>query len=114
MLENFATGWPTDAGLSDAEWEQQMQMAEQAQALGKTVILVSQGSQYDQQREEFALASYLLVSDGLAYFRYTNQNNYEEIWNYANEKTDLGKPLGPRYQVGQAMEKGFYQRYRHR
>lgn len=107
MLENFATGWPTDAGLSDAEWEQQMQMAEQAQALGKTVILVSQGSQYDQQSEEFALASYLLVSDGLAYFRYTNQNNYEEIWNYANEKTDLGKPLGPRYQVGQSWKRDF-------
>jgi hypothetical protein len=45
---------------------------QQAQAMGKTVILVAQGDQYDQQRQEFALGSYLLVSDGLAYFRYTN------------------------------------------
>ncbi len=107
MLENFATGWSSEEGLSPAEWEQQMQMATQAQALGKTVILVSQGSQYDGQREEFALASYLLVSNGLAYFRYTNQNNYEEIWSYANQKLDLGRPLGARYQVGQSWRRDF-------
>ncbi|MDR3575812.1 MAG: putative glycoside hydrolase [Anaerolineaceae bacterium] len=107
MLENFATGWSNDAGLSPAEWEQQLQMAEQAQALGKKVILVSQGSQFDSSRQEFALASYLLVSNGLAYFRYTNQNAYDEIWNYANQKTDLGQPLGQRYPVNQSWRRDF-------
>ena len=57
------------ARLSVAEWEQQMEMAaSQAQAMGKTVILVAQGEQADYQRETFALASYLLVADGRAFF----------------------------------------------
>ena len=107
MLEYFATGWPNEGGLSPEEWEQQMKMAIEGQALGKTVILVSQGSQYDQQREEFALGSYLLVNNGSAFFRYTNLNNYEENWSYANQKFDLGIPLGARFQVGQSWRRNF-------
>jgi len=107
MIENFATGWPGDEGLSPVEWEQQIQMAAQAQALGKKIILVAQGDQYDEQREVFALASYLLVSDGLAFFRYTNHNHYEDIWNYANQNSDLGIPLAPRYQAAQHWRRDF-------
>ncbi len=107
MLENFATGWPGETGLSLREWEQQMQMVTQAQALGKTVILVAQGDRYDKPRQEFALASYLLVNDGLAYFRYTNHSVYEEDWAYANQNLDLGAPLGVRYRVGQSWRRDF-------
>ena len=107
MIENFALGWPDDNGLSPAEWEQQMEMVTQAQEMGKSVILVAQGDQYDQKSEQFALGSYLLVADGLAYFRYTNHNDYEQIWNYPNEKVQLGVPLGPRYMAGTTWERDF-------
>ncbi len=107
MIENFATGWPGGTGLTASEWEQQMLMAQQAQAMGKTVILVAQGDAYDKQRQEFALASYLLVSDGLAYFRYTNHSTYEEIWTFANQDVDLGAALGAYYQDGQNWRRDF-------
>jgi hypothetical protein len=107
MLENFATGWASGTGLSPLEWEQQMQMVSQTQALGKTVILVAQGEQNDLQREDFALASYLLVNDGLAYFRYTNSNHYEEVWTYANYSQDIGTPLGPRYKDAKVWKRDF-------
>lgn len=107
MLENFATDWSNEKGLSPTEWEQQMQMVTQAQAMGKTVILVSQGDQYDNKQEQFALASYLLVNNGLAYFRYTNNHNYEENWLYSNQKIDLGSPLNSYYQDGQTWRRDF-------
>jgi hypothetical protein len=107
MLENFATGWSGDAGLSASKWEQQMQMVLQAQAMGKTVILVAQGGQYDQQREEFALASYLLVNNGLAFFRYTDSDHYDEDWTYANLSLDIGASLGERYAVGRTWRRDF-------
>jgi hypothetical protein len=107
LLENFATGWASENGLSTADWELQMQMALQAQAMGKTVILVAQGERYDQKREQFALASYLLVNDGLAYFRYTNSNHYEEVWDYPNLSLDLGAPLAARYQDGKTWKRDF-------
>jgi hypothetical protein len=107
MIENFATGWPGGTGLSVSEWEQQILMVQQAQAMGKTVILVAQGDQYDQQRQEFALGSYLLVSDGLAYFRYTNHSNYEQIWPFANQTIDLGAALGACYQDGSNWRRDF-------
>ena len=96
MLENFAVGWSDDT-LSPEEWEAQCALAEQSQSLGKAIILVSQGAESDQERQLFAFASYLLVNNGKAFFRYAHHSSYSQNWTFENYDFDLGKPLGPRY-----------------
>lgn len=106
MLENFAVGWNEDyKDVSD--WETQMEIAEKTQALGKEIILVAQGTQFDHQRQTFALASYLLVNNGKAYFRYSNDLAYDQDWAYDNYFEPLGLPLGPRYPVGDSWVRDF-------
>lgn len=103
MHEGWAIDWPT--GYRDAkEWETQMRLAEDTQALGKTILLVSQGKIGQEKLQRFAYASYLLVMQGRAYFRYANSSNYREAWLYPNYQQKLGQPLGPRYQVGDPSE----------
>lgn len=104
MIESFATDW--DRGYpSRKDWEAQMDQAERALQRGKTLILVAQGQQDDLELENFAFASYLLIADGNAYFRYTNSDAYREWWDYENYRVDLGAPLGPR-----SVEKGTWRR----
>lgn len=96
MLESFAADW--DRGyLSEQDWLAQLDLVEKTQALGKRVILVTQGSATDHQRMQYGLASFLLVNQGLAYFRYSNDEAYNELWWYPQFEIDLGQPLGPRY-----------------
>jgi hypothetical protein len=107
MMEAFAVGWDNDY-ISASAWEDQMDFTEKAQAQNKSLILVSQGARDDSKREEFALASYLLISGGKASFRYTYYNdNYDEIWLYDNYQYNLGEPLGPRYQDGSTWRRDF-------
>ncbi|MBI9043233.1 MAG: hypothetical protein JEZ06_02035 [Anaerolineaceae bacterium] len=97
MIEDFAADW--DYGfLSVEDWETHLCIAEKTQQLGKEIILVTQGDQNDLQRQAFAFGSYLLVQQGQASFRYTNDENYRNVWMYDNYKMDIGQPLGPRYQ----------------
>jgi len=96
MMESFATDW-SDGYRSRDEWEQQMQQAEDTLAKGKTLILVAQGEQDDLQLQNFAFASYLLIANGNAYFRYTHSELYRELWLYENYNLNPGKPLGDRY-----------------
>lgn len=96
MIESFATDW-SDGYRSKDEWEQQMQQAEDTLAKGKTLILVAQGEQDDLELQDFAFASYLLIANGNAYFRYTHSESYRELWLYENYNLDPGKPLGDRY-----------------
>jgi hypothetical protein len=103
MLENFAVDW--NGYLSVSEWEEQLKMVEEAQAMGKQLILVSQGGQDDVARQRFAFASYLLVTKGLASFRYADADYYNEIWLYDNYNLNLGAPLGERY-----LKNGVWQR----
>ncbi len=105
MLEDFALGW--DSYLNPFEWEQHMRMAETAQAQGKYAILVSQGAQNDLARQQFAFASYLLVANGFASFRYADADYYDEAWMYENYRLALGAPLGMRYQEGGAWRRDF-------
>ena len=72
MIGNsLGTDW--DRGYpSQTDWEEQMEQAEQALKRGKTLILVAQGKQEDLELQKFALASYLLIANGNAYFRYTH------------------------------------------
>ena len=106
MLENFAVGWNDDY-KSVSAWEMDLELVEKTQAMGKSVILVSQGNEFDSNRQVFALASFLLVNNGKASFRYTNSDTYDQNWLYDNYHQDLGKPLGVRYKEGNTWKRVF-------
>ena len=96
MIESFATDWDGDHRDQD-DWEEQLDWAEKVLSQGKTLILVSQGDKDELDRQKFAFASYLLVADGDAVFRYTHSESYREVWLYDDYKLDLGTPQGERY-----------------
>lgn len=106
MHEGWAIDWP-DRFRSAERWEQQLALAEQTQSMGKELIIVSQGTQADAELQEFAFASFLLISQGRAYFRYANSDVYREVWLYDNYDLDLGLPLGPRYQEDGTWRRDF-------
>jgi hypothetical protein len=106
MHEGWAVDWP-DRFRSTERWETQMTLAEETQAEGKFIILVSQGRQDDVELQRFAYASYLLVNQGRAAFRYANSDNYREVWYYSNYELKLGQPLGPRYIDGGAWKRDY-------
>lgn len=106
MIENFAVDW-TDGHLDESQYNLQLELARLTQALGKEIILVSQGTQSDTRRQTFALASYWLVNDGRASFRYTNDAHYDEVWLYDNYDLQPGAPLGPRYREGSLWVRDF-------
>ena len=106
MLEDFAVGW-NDTYRKPEEWSWQMDLVEGGQERGKTIILVSQGKQNDLRRQEFAFASYLLINQGRAYFRYADSDRYNDAWIFENYQVDLGQPLGRRYLVGKTWTRDF-------
>lgn len=106
MLENFATDWRGSA-LTAQEWENQMEWLRASQAQGKTLLLVAQGNQDDVERQRFAYASYLLVNEGLAFFRYTHHSLYREDWQYDLYIKSIGQPLGPPYAQGEEWVRDF-------
>ena len=72
------------------------------------LILVSQGTQTDiTTRQQFAFASYLLITNGNAAFRYTNSDNYRYAWLYDNYSIDLGAALSSRYRQGLSWRRHF-------
>jgi Hypothetical glycosyl hydrolase family 15 len=99
MLENFGVDWYDY--FSRDEWEQQMSLIATSQEMKKTALLVSQGTQDDLQRQEFSFASYLLLSDSQASFRYTHHSAYDKVWWYKDYEIDLGKPLGVMHKEGE-------------
>ncbi|MBC8503791.1 MAG: hypothetical protein H8D34_02975 [Chloroflexi bacterium] len=106
MIEGWAVDW-SDGYLSPEKWNEHMYIAEKTQALGKQVILVSQGDQNNVERQQFAFASYLLINHGLASFRYADASAYNEAWYYNNYYIDIGEPLGVRYQDGNEWRRDF-------
>lgn len=106
MIESFATDW-SDGYRDPDEWEQQMALVEKTLAQGRTMILVAQGDQEDTDLQNFAYASYLLVNNGNAVFRYTHSESYREVWLYENYNLDLGRPLGNRYQDESGWRRDF-------
>jgi hypothetical protein len=103
-------GWAIDdpnRWRSAATWETHMALAEQTQAMGKSIILVSHGTQNDLELQQFAFASYLLIANGKASFRYASSSMYNQAWLYDNYKIKLGAPLGKRYQSGTAWKRDF-------
>lgn len=106
MHEGWSIDWP-NGYRSASTWEKHMKLAEQTQAMGKFIMLISQGTQTNTELQKFAFASYLLVANGQAAFRYANSDVYSEIWMYPNYDLDLGAPLGARYQSGSAWKRDF-------
>jgi hypothetical protein len=110
MVESFATDW-SDGYRSADDWEEQIQQVESALNQGKTMILVAQGEQADMQLQNFAYASYLLINNGNAVFRYTNSEAYRELWLYDNYGLDLGTPSGKRYEDNGGWRRDFSNGY---
>lgn len=106
MYEGWAIDWP-NGYRPPAEWETQMTIADQTQEMGKYIILVSQGEKDDLALQKFALASYLLVNHGQAYFRYAHSSSYREVWLYDDYSYNLGRPLAPRYKDGPFWKRDF-------
>lgn len=110
MQEGWAVDW-SNGYLSQSYWLEDLELAEQTQAMGKQAILVSQGASNDSARQEFAFGSYLLVMNGKASFRYGDESVYNEAWLYPNYEVDLGAPLGARYQSGNLWRRDFANGY---
>ena len=106
MDESWAVGW-TDAYRPVEEWEAHLERAERIQALGKQALLIASGHKEDQQRQRFALASYLLITYGRAYFRYAHTDAYRELWFYPDYLLDPGPPLASRYREGEHWRRDF-------
>jgi hypothetical protein len=112
MQERWAVPWSNTSGyLSETKWSADMALAEKTQAQGRFIILVAQGAKTDTNRQKFAFASYLLVSNGKASFRYTDSSLYSEVWLYDDYKVQLGTPLAARYQSGTAWRRDFTNGY---
>jgi hypothetical protein len=106
LIEDFGVDW-AGGYYGWAMWEEQLNRVERTAALGEGLILLGQGEQDDAQRQTFAFASYLLVSNGQMFFRYTMSKHYNELWWYDNYSVALGDPLGPRYKVGETWYRDF-------
>lgn len=111
LQERFAVNWSETKYLSADSWLRDMELMEETQAQGKYVILIAPGNRSDTKRQRFAFASYLLISDGKAAFRYAKFSAYRQSWLYSNYKIDLGNPLGPRYQEGSTWRRDFANGY---
>ncbi len=72
---------------------------------------MAQGDQADTNRQNFAFASYLLISNGKVAFRYGNDSAYSQVWLYNNYSAQLGSPLGARYQTGTTWRRDFTNGY---
>lgn len=111
MQERWAVGWSLSQYVSETQWKNDMALAEKTQNQGKHIILVAPGNETDATRQNFAFASYLLISNGKAAFRYSNDASYSRVWLYNNYQVDLGTPLGPRYQSGSSWRRDFTKGY---
>ncbi|MDP9311062.1 MAG: putative glycoside hydrolase [Chloroflexota bacterium] len=121
MEEGFAVDWNTGF-ISQTQWLTHLSRVEKTQELGKRMVVVSQVGQRGiadktavwqpaNARQQFAYASYLLVTNGKAAFRYASASAYDYAWLYDNYTLDLGAPKGPRYQSGALWRRDFENGY---
>jgi hypothetical protein len=111
MQERWSVNWSLTEYVSESKWNSDLALAEKTQSLGKHIILIAQGNQSDATRQQFAFASYLLISNGKAVFRYSEDDTYTQVWLYNNYNVDLGSPLGPRYKTGTSWRRDFTKGY---
>ncbi|PWT88567.1 MAG: hypothetical protein C5B54_10435 [Acidobacteria bacterium] len=100
MCEAWATGWGNSGWRTTSQWLENLSRAEDTQTKGKRAILVAQGSKSNNSRQQFGYASFLLIDNSKAIFRYGLADSYQYAWTYSNYTVDLGIPLGKRYQSG--------------
>ncbi len=110
MIEAFAVDWSNEY-RSPENWATQMAAVDQALSQNKTLILVSQSEGPDPARQQFALASYLLIANEKVSFRYADAAGYREILLFDNYAMDLGKPLGPRKKEADSWRRDFTHGY---
>lgn len=108
MNESWATGW-AESELNPSRWNEQLRIAEATQEQGKGLMATAQGRRYDNARQRFALASYLLIASGnKAFFRYADHwDSYHNWYQYDNYDVQLGAPLGKRYKTGNRWRRDF-------
>jgi hypothetical protein len=99
MDEAWAVGWHNDY-QSTTDWLADLDMASKTQSYGKRAILISQGDKSNSTIQQFTYASYLLIANGKASFRYAKKFYYRYAWLYSNYSKDLGTPLGSKYKSG--------------
>jgi hypothetical protein len=112
MNEAFVTGYRRNR--TPQEQNSHLQQAEYVLSQGKGFYAVSQGSESDTERQQFALASYLLIAqpDAPSFFRYTRADeDYDLWWRYDNYELALGSPKGPRYAVEDGWRRDFTHGY---
>jgi hypothetical protein len=86
--------YPRTGYYSVKEWTHRFERIQAAVKRGEKMILVSQGTQTDYNRQRFGFATYLLLASPTTYFRYTNDKTYGSMWQYDNYKIRLGTPKG--------------------
>lgn len=90
--ESWGVGW-RDLYVKPDQWESDLDLVNRSRSASKGVMLVSQGSQIDKSRQCFAYASFLLVSDDGAAFRYASADSYGSAWWYDTYDQELGEAL---------------------
>jgi hypothetical protein len=103
MDESYAVRW-LDGWRSPGEWLAQAERAERWLSREKGLVLVGQGEQEDERRMRFTLASYMLVANDHAHFRYTRFDQYYfGLWLYPEFETarELGPATGPRQRIAE-------------
>jgi hypothetical protein len=112
MNEGFAVDWSTGY-LSTTDWQNSLSWVDQLTSRNKKAILVAQGpgQQTNTVRQQFGFASYLLVDDAHASFRYADYNDYNADWLYSNYKAALGTPVTGRYLSGSVWRRDFTHGY---
>lgn len=98
LQESWATGYQP---LTPERWDLNLRQTETAIAQGKDVVMVASGRPNDQRLQQFALGSYLLVTNGnRAYFRYSDDRGQYVTWpQHQLYDIQLGAARGPRYQL---------------
>lgn len=97
MDEGWAVDWSTGY-LGTSTWQAHLASVDRfAGQLGRQMILVSQGSATDTVRQQFAFASYLLVSGPNVSWRYANYSSYKVPFMFDNYASALGSPVGARF-----------------
>ena len=107
MREGWVGGWNFDRLPGEWTWTREMAQAERTLATGKRVWLIDFGRKDDVARQRFSYASFLLLANGRATYRYTDAARYNEVWTYPNYAFKLGSPLGPRVQSGTTWRREF-------
>lgn len=110
MDEFWAIDWGYEY-LSPEEWELSMQRAIITQEMQNEFIAVTHGEPDDLERQRFALASFLLITDGTASFRYSNVRDYASPVIYDNFEYGLGAPISLRYREGENWRRDFENGY---